>query len=443
MKILLVSPYFPPLNAVASRRVYTFARTWADAGHDVTVLTTTKRDDQVGMERSTAGMNIIDTSLRTPAFLRRVRASAIGQVSDTTPAPHKAGLKQRLRAWTQSRGVYSSVRMPDLTDFWVNGAIDAATSAAHRPWDVVVSSSGPYTAHRVAHAIRAQDGSRTWVADFRDLWTQNHARRGVFPFTLRERMLERQMFACVDGMTTVSEGLAQTLRQRTRAPIEVIYNGYEESAHRTLEDARVLPADGLKRLVYTGTWYPDGQQVQPFFDAWRALIADEPSVARAIRLVVAGQDGRAWMAIAEQNGLADMVEHHGELDGAAALRMQRDADALLLLDWHDASRGVLTGKIFDYLRQTAPILTIGGETGSPIGSIIEAAGRGLVLGHDVPRIADVLQTMVNAPADIHTEPVDAVIQSYDGEHQAQRMLDMLMTLTADAAGTDPVDPDHA
>ena len=50
MRILLVAPMFPPHRGVASLRTYSFAATWAAAGHDVTVLTTPKRPDQLGLD---------------------------------------------------------------------------------------------------------------------------------------------------------------------------------------------------------------------------------------------------------------------------------------------------------------------------------------------------------------------------------------------------------
>src|SRR5438034_424404 len=83
-------------------------------------------------------------------------------------------------------------------------------------------SSGPYTAHLLAMQLKRDRIARTWIADFRDLWTANHLYRGLFPFTLRERQLERQCLHAADVITTVSQGLASELRARTSKPVEVI-----------------------------------------------------------------------------------------------------------------------------------------------------------------------------------------------------------------------------
>ena len=66
MRILLVAEFFPPHRAVASLRTHSFAENWAAAGHDVTVLTTIKRDDQAGLDLPTTGFRVIEIPYRVP-----------------------------------------------------------------------------------------------------------------------------------------------------------------------------------------------------------------------------------------------------------------------------------------------------------------------------------------------------------------------------------------
>lgn len=41
-KILIITHYFPPINAIASHRPYSWAKYWSRMGNDITVLTTKK-----------------------------------------------------------------------------------------------------------------------------------------------------------------------------------------------------------------------------------------------------------------------------------------------------------------------------------------------------------------------------------------------------------------
>ena len=99
-------------------------------------------------------------------------------------------LKAALRGVQDRTGIFGSTRMPDFTDRWVKPAV--AWALGKPVWDVVFSSAGPYTAHLVAMALKQRRRAMSWVAEYRDLWVGNPLHRGLFPFTVRERWLERR-----------------------------------------------------------------------------------------------------------------------------------------------------------------------------------------------------------------------------------------------------------
>src|SRR5262245_56311161 len=132
MRILLVAPMFPPQRGVASLRTHSFAATWAAAEHEVTVLTTRKQADQVGLELPTDGFDVREVPHSVPRVLARLRQEGRGAGSATVAArPLLAPLQ-----WLNGRtGVFSAVRQPDLTDAWVRPALDWALG---RPqWDEI------------------------------------------------------------------------------------------------------------------------------------------------------------------------------------------------------------------------------------------------------------------------------------------------------------------
>src|SRR5262249_55171794 len=73
MRILLVSPYFPPRSAVGAMRVHAFARYWSSQGEDVTVLTTVKRPHQRGIQVPCDGFRVVELDYPVPRFLERMR----------------------------------------------------------------------------------------------------------------------------------------------------------------------------------------------------------------------------------------------------------------------------------------------------------------------------------------------------------------------------------
>lgn len=431
MRILLVTPYFPPQNAVASLRVHAFAKCWSEASENVTVLTTVKRADQQGLDLPQNTFQVVELPFAAPRALEWLRSRH--RPVESSPRPKVidpvSSSPSLVRRWKERTGIFSSVRMPDLTDWWVKPALRWCRSHPGG-WDCVVSSSGPYTAHLVAMNLKKNGLAGRWIADFRDLWTGNHLHCGLFPFTLRERMLESQCLRTADMITTVSEGLATSLRRRTRRPVEIIFNGFDEEALNAASPEPIFPNDGCVRIVYTGTLYPHGQDPQPLLRAMKSLQREAPDAASRIRLVIAGRGTEHWRTLADRSGVAGMIDLRGMVSRDEALRMQRDADALLLLDWNDSAQGVLTSKVFEYLNATAPILIISPQQESELIRLVNRSWRGFEAGTNEARILESLRALLDPPATPTTQPDREFIATLSRERQSMRMLELIRSITS-------------
>jgi glycosyltransferase involved in cell wall biosynthesis len=425
MRILLVAPMFPPQRGVAPLRTHSFAATWVAEGHAVTVLTTQKRPDQVGLSLPMTGFEVVELPYRGPWPLELLRRTDRGGRPPSLPdSPRPGGLGPRqlllgpFRYLKSRTGVFSAVRQPDLTDGWVRPAITWAK--AHGPWDVVVSSGGPPAAHLAALGVQHAGRTRRWVADFRDLWTDNHIYAGLFPFTLAERRRERRVLAAADLLVTVSPGLADRLRAKSGMPVEVIYNGYDPQAFAALPPEPAFPKDGRVRLVYTGTVYQRGQDVS----ALCAAVAAEPQAI----LVVASDPPDIWLKADRRFGLGDRLDFRGAVPRVEALWMQRDASALILLDWYDPRHGVLTGKVFEYLMSPASIWVVGGSANSPAAMLAKDAGRGFALGRDPERVRAAIRELAAGQGPV-LQPNREFVSGLTREEQAKRMLRLLSEAT--------------
>jgi len=453
-RILLISPYFPPQHSVASLRTHEFARTWAACGASVTVLTTTKRDDQRGLDLPPDGFDVAEVEHPTPWLLDSLRTAEKSAPAggDDDGGDATGSLIRVLRGIRTRTGVFSSIRMPDLTDAWVEPAV--AWAREHGPWDVIVSSSGPYTAHLVALALTrarargltracARGRPRLWVADFRDLWTENHVGRGLFPFTVRERALQAQCFDAADMIVTVSPGLADRLRSASSKPVDVIYNGFSndaEAAGDETDGERAFPKDDRIRLAYTGTLYPPDQDPSPLLQGMARARDRHPDVAARLRLVIAGHRASLWKPFIAAHRIGPMVEMHGLLPRPHALRIQREAGALLSIQWSadddakaSVAAGVLSGKIFEYLPRRAPILVIGGTAAGPIAAMVRETGRGLHLGSDVEVISATLCRLVKGDATLGLVRNQDAVGAYRRERQSERLYTMIEDRLAGSA----------
>ena len=266
----------------------------------------------------------------------------------------------------------------------------------------MVSTSGPPASHLLAWHVKRKHPEIRWVADYRDLWTQNPIFPGLFPFTYLEKVLERRILSRADAVVTVSEGLAHVLRAHCDGKIHVIENGFDE------EDTESIPARiSNPGRFCTGVYgddlrFPSGScpplrcAEGPSIAAYCAGVTRHPSAIPGDEPAGQGTFGGpsriAWPAELP-SGSNRPLPHRD------AIGIQKGADALLLLERDPVDsndQGVLTGKVFEYLAARKPILGVGFGPGGELGKLLVSSGLGNPLGRDTLRIRQALERMISA-----------------------------------------------
>jgi hypothetical protein len=195
-----------------------------------------------------------------------------------------------------------------------------------------------------------------WVADYRDLWTNNHG--VVYPRWVDklECVLEKWVLKPADVLTTVSEALAAHLRILHNKQVEVVTNGFDE-------DDFDQPVTLLKPFTITYTGQADLKVLNPspLFAAMTQLQADGFITPETFSVRFFGPSrGPTLSALAEQHGVAPYVRVEGSIPYAESLRRQKESTALLMLNWSGRpAEGILSSKLFEYLGAGRPILAVG------------------------------------------------------------------------------------
>lgn len=391
MKILIITAFFPPLNSIASLRPYSWAKYWARSGHDVTVLTVPQQSSLADSPMSWDGMKVIEVAipgLKTISkILGRGRAPVtpenLSGAKIENQISWKSKIRQRRQDFQAKYGILSSCRMPDLLDIWGRAAFKKVKS---EDWDLVISTAGPYGVHAPANALRRSGKAKKWIADWRDLWVDNHIFPGLPGFRSIERILERRWSLQADVITTVSTPLAEVLRAKYGQKVSVIYNGFDAEDYANLPAEKIFPRDGVLRIVYTGTLYPTKHDPQPLFQAIAELVAEGEIRTDQFKVVFCGRNTDV-SELAARAGVSDYVQCLGLVPREDALRMQRDAAMLLFLEFQSqTTQGILSGKIFEYLFAGPPILGLGGNPNSSVGKLLKDTRKGELLGSDVQKI---------------------------------------------------------
>ncbi|MBK9782017.1 MAG: glycosyltransferase [Anaerolineales bacterium] len=437
MKILIIATYFPPQNSVASLRPYSWAKYWSRAGHDVTVLTTRKHDHPTNTVYPYTGFAVREVEM---PFFNLLRGS-LGKKSAEKYTDSKNMPKAKLRAfavgvinkmiqWLQTKyGVLNACRMPDLTDLWVEPAFQAV---ANERWDLVISSAWPYTVHRVAYKLRKAGIAKLWIADWRDLWTENHLYPGIWPFTIFEKRSERFWMTVADFITTVSDPLALVLERKYGSKVSVIYNGFDPEDYENLPKERSFPQDGVFRIIYTGSVYADKQDPSALFQAIARLHEAGHLSPHRLQIIFYGNNAD-MRTLAKEMNIVDYVQYGGFLPRQQVLHFQRDADALLFLEFKsDHVQGILTGKLFEYLFAGPPILSVGIGSDMSASTVLNATGRGGSFGENVDTLAQRIHELVDGKANglerhlpVGEERRNSAVIQYSRKRQAEKLIGLV------------------
>jgi glycosyltransferase involved in cell wall biosynthesis len=366
VKVLLVTRHFPPSSGGGVQRPLKFATHLPALGVETHVLA----PDGAGAETGDA-----ELELPTQAWIHRVRY--VGPRADR-PSERLLAKQGVARLGTQAALFGRKLLVPDENVPWSTFALPVAIRLVRREGiDVVLTTSPPPSLHLLGAAVKRTTGA-AWVADLRDPLTSHPHRRGYESqlARLKERAVGgvgRLVASQADAIVAASDAIAAEVRGlEPRGKVATIANGCDFDDFAGLE----YHPSSVLRITHAGHFHGK-RDPKPFLRA----LADsglEDVVAR-----FAGDFRAADREYAETLGLGNRVELLGNLSRRRSLELQRDSEVLLLLipESGGRGRGVLTGKIFEYLAAERPILAAVPPDGAAA-ELVRDTGAGLVVPSD-------------------------------------------------------------
>jgi glycosyltransferase involved in cell wall biosynthesis len=414
MKLLIVPMYFPPAGGGGVQRPLKFATHLPELGIETHVLAP---EDPKWIHR--------DDDLQPPTQAWIHRARYVGPAGGR-PADALHGTAGLERYTTQARLFGRRLLVPDENVTWALTAIPAAVRIVREEGiDVVLTTSPPGSVHLVGAAVQRITGAR-WVADLRDsLAAHPHRRADTAALKAKERI--RQSVASLvarraDLIVAAADAIAEETRAlEPKAPVVTIANGCDFDDFDGMEHH----ASDCFRITHAGSFF-GRRDPRPFIQA----LADSGLDVRARFVGDFRPADREW---AEGLELGDRLELLPFVPRRTSLELQRDSEALLLLipEADGRGKGVLSGKVFEYLAAERPILAAVPPDGAAA-ALIRESGAGVVAPPDDP------EALAAALCELHDRwasgTLDSVVlpaelrASLDRRARVRELADLLLEL---------------
>ena len=418
-RITIITFAWPPRNSIGAHRPYSWAKYWSAAGAQVRVITARKYayDEPLDLVLPPLpGVEVIETDY----------ASGAGLLARLI---HKSPLKRIARTVFRAlRGKAPGVRNP--REGWLKAALAQAADWA-RDCDYVISTYDPRMVHQIAAAMKVANPKLHWIADYRDLWSLNHVPGWSDAQRAEEHRIEQETVGRHASLvSSVSEDLARQQGEFLGIPWISVTNGFDIDED-ALRAAIMRPRSSSQfplRVVYTGKIYPGLRDPSPLFEAI-ADMEDRQTIEKgAIEVHIYGGQTEGIEPMLGNARFAHFVKTHGHVAREVALKAQQEADLLLLLESPlPEAKGVLTGKIFEYMATGAPILSLGSRRDSAIGEMLDRTRTGICTEDDKTLIEGVLSERISEATHAWFDPQIDKIMTFSRENQANYLLENILS----------------
>ncbi|MFZ1321553.1 MAG: glycosyltransferase family 4 protein [Ignavibacteria bacterium] len=378
-KILVITYYWPPGGGAGVQRILKFVKYFPENGFQPFVVT---------VDEDKASYPVIDKSLNAevPAEAEVIRTGTfepfdvysklIGKKSIPTGFSNEAdpGVIQKL-----SRFIRGNFFIPDARKGWIKFAFEAACKIIEKEKiDIVLTTSPPHSAQLVGLKLKKKYGIN-WIADLRDPWTDIYYYKEFkhLPFAERlDKKYERLVLENADKIITVSSDLKRMFLQKSESidgkKISIIPNGFDEDDFKNLKKYDNPKNEFI--ISYTGT-LAESYNPQIFFDALKKVIAENPEVNIKLRFI--GSPADSLMNKIREMSMSSNLEVIPSVSHEKSIEYLNESTMLLLvIPEVKNDKGILTGKLFEYLASGKTIVCIGPEDGEAAEIISECnAGK--------------------------------------------------------------------
>ena len=372
MKVLIITYYWPPAGGSGVQRWLKFVKYLQEFGIEPVVYTVDNviypKEDKTLLHEVSENITVLKQPIWEPTDLLFWKKDK----------PQKSGISN-----VSKSGLLSFVRgnffIPDPKLFWVKPSVNYLQKYLDsNKIDTIISTGPPHSMHLIANKLRQKNNIK-WIADFRDPWSDLYYNKDFNQLSFvknKNKKLEEAVLKNADCVLTVSNSLKEEFSKTTNR-VEVITNGFD---NEVITENNIIK-DTKFTISYIGL-LPKQSNPRVLFKVLKELCSRNKDFKNDLKLNFIGDISDEVKTEISNNQLNENTNFVGYVNHNKAIEYQKKAQVLLLLIPNiEKSKGILTGKLFEYLTAKRPILAIGPEEGD-LSEILKETNSGIIVDFD-------------------------------------------------------------
>ena len=378
-KVLIITYYWPPSGGSGVQRWLKFVKYFEEFGITPVVYTVDNPDytilDDTLKRDIPSGVEVLKHPIWEPynvaKFLSKKKSNSASMGFLTKKKSIGGKITNYIRA---------NYFIPDARIFWVKPSVKFLKNyLATNHVDAIVSSGPPHSLHLIALELKKELGI-PWLSDFRDPWTDIdylHQLPLSQKSIRKHDRLEKEVLHNSDAVVVVGETMRQNFLPENKNTI-VITNGYDQNISESVSKVK---RDKKFSITHIGLMNED-RNPSTLWKVLSQLCAEDKEFSDDLTIRLIGKVSELVLSEIERYGLSKNFELIEYLPHEEVLEYQKKSQVLLLaLNNVASAKGIITGKIFEYLISKRPIIAIA-PTDGDLAEIIQETKSGSVVDFD-------------------------------------------------------------
>lgn len=381
-KVLIITYYWPPAGGPGVQRWLKFVKYLRDYGIEPVVYIPENPSYPIideDLEKQVPDVKVLKHKIFEP-----YKFAEIFSKKDTETISSGIIEEEKKQSLIQKSLLFvrGNFFIPDARKFWISPSVKfLSEELKNSDFDAIITTGPPHSLHLIGSKLKEIFGIR-WIADFRDPWTQigyHNKLRLTKNSRRKHERLESEVLNKADDLIVTSFTTQQEFQSKSSTPVHVITNGFDIDLNEEEN------SNGKFELAHVGSLL-SGRNPENLWKAVSELLQENASFRDRFQLTLAGRISESVVKSIKEHGLNPYLKNLGYVSHEKAVEIQRNSSVLLLLEIDsEETKGIIPGKLFEYLAAKRPILAVGPMRWD-VSRIVEETSSGKVFNYSEKEI---------------------------------------------------------